>query len=73
MTLREAIVQVLGYGSLTYREITECINASRLYVPRDGMLVPEALVRSTIRESTRLFTVDRSTLPHKVRTKRPFA
>ncbi|MGI6666949.1 MAG: hypothetical protein ACOX5Q_05780 [Bacillota bacterium] len=71
MTLREAIIQVLGHCSLTYREITERINASRLYMPRDGMLVPEAQVRPTIRENARSFTVDRSTLPNKVSILRP--
>jgi hypothetical protein len=72
MTLREAIIRVLGDGSLTCREITEHINALRLYIPRDGMLVPEAQVRSTIRENKRLFTMDRSKSPHTVRAQRLF-
>lgn len=66
MTLREAIVQVLGNRSLTYREITDSVNAQRIYVPRDGMLVPEAQVRATVGECLKYFKVDRSRPPHKV-------
>ena len=67
MTLRETIMKVIGKGTLTYREITDAINKERLYVPRDGMLVPQPQVRATIRESNRFFEVDESTSPHEVR------
>ena len=71
MLLREAIAKVLEDGSLTYREITERINALRLYVPGDGMLVPEAQVRAAIRDSKGHFSIDRSKTPHRVSNPRP--
>ena len=66
MLLREVIARVLGDGSLTYREITDRINALRLYVPGDGMLLPEAQVRAAIREGMKHFSIDRSETPHRV-------
>jgi hypothetical protein len=66
MLLREAVARVLEDGSLTYREITDSINALRLYVPGDGMLVPEAQVRAAIRDSIGHFSIDRGKTPHKV-------
>lgn len=71
MRLREAIARVLEDGSLTYREITDRINALRLYVPGDGMLVPEAQVRAAIRDSKGHFIIDRSKAPHRVSNPRP--
>jgi len=71
MVLREAIRSVLGERSLTYREITDRINALRLYVPGDGMLVPEAQVRAAIRDSMGHFSIDRSKTPHRVSNPRP--
>ena len=70
LTLNEAIIRVLGQEALTYREITDTINEQRLYVPRDGMLVPRAQVRAVIRESSRFFDIDRSRSAHKVRVHR---
>ena len=66
MLLREVIARVLEDGSLTYREITDRINALRLYVPGDGMLLPEAQVRAAIRDSKGHFSIDRSKTPHRV-------
>ena len=66
MLLREAVRRVLGEQSLTYREITQRINAMRLYVPGDGMLLPEAQVRAAIRDSMGHFSIDRSKAPHRV-------
>ena len=71
MLLREAVARVLEDGSLTYREITDSINALRLYVPGDGMLVPEAQVRAAIRDSKGHFSIDRSKTPHRVSNPRP--
>ena len=51
VTLKEAITRVLGQRGLTYRQITDAINDDRLYVPHDGMLVPQAQVRAIISES----------------------
>lgn len=66
MTLREAIVEVLGARSLTYSEIVRAINKLRLYVPHDGMLVPETHVRATIRENPKYSCIDRNTRPYRV-------
>lgn len=71
MLLREAVARVLEDGSLTYREITDRINTLRLYVPGDGMLVPEAQVRAAIRDSMGHFSIDRSKTPHRVSNPRP--
>ena len=67
MTLKEAITRVLGQRGLTYRQITDAINDDRLYVPRDGMFVPQAQVRDAIKESAKCFEVDRTVSPHRVK------
>lgn len=67
MTLKEAIAKVLSEQSLTYREITDAVNDDRRYAPGDGMLVPQAQVRSAIRESAKFFEIDRTASPHRVK------
>ena len=67
MTLKEAITRVLGQRGLTYRQITDAINDDRLYVPHDGMLVPQAQVRAIISERAKCFEVDRTVSPHRVK------
>lgn len=64
--LHDAIVQVLGNRSMTYRQIAEIINAGGLYMRKDGMLVPADQVRARVRQYPHLFEVDRSQTPHLV-------
>ena len=66
MTLREAIAKVVGQRSLTYRQITEAINEDRLYIPRDGTLVPQAQARAAVRESAKYFDIDRAVSLYRV-------
>ena len=72
ITLKAAIVSAFSdNGRMTYSEITTCINRNQLYRARDGLLVPVVQVRATIKENARLFSVDRSSIPHRISVGNP--
>jgi hypothetical protein len=69
--LVDAIVSVIGKNRLTYREITNAINHSGCYHPRDGGCVPDAEVRVTIAANPAVFLVERSFHPHLISVREP--
>lgn len=73
ITLSESVRAVLSQagGGLTYAEIATRLNREKLYQPRDGLFLAVAQVRTAIRDNPRDITIDRTSVPHRIRLKKP--
>lgn len=69
--LYEGIKHVTAEGFLTYSEVVQRINETRVYVPTDGLLVAQANVRDAVRRHQELFEIDRTSSSHRLRAVRP--
>jgi len=73
MTLHEAIMEVLrenGNKPMTCKEITEEINARRLYIRKDSLPVRSREVKERIDRHDRLFSVSKNALGRNIVTVR---
>lgn len=64
--LTAAILDILGGGSLTYRQIAAALNATRRYVPPDGLFLAVEQIRECVRQHPEAFYIDRNVTPHLV-------